>query len=193
MIATMVFSVVLLLCSVGLIQIGKIYLKGVTSTRTQEAARSIIEEISRGVQFSGGSVVDTTGSTFCIDTTRYSYVVDRQRTDDTPTADQSKHVLVADNINCSPAPSALPVTNPAFNIADPTLTNARELLPLNMRLTELTVTLISDDLYKVTVGVANGEEDLFEAAVPHETCKSGNGGQFCASSKLSTFVQKRVK
>src|SRR3989338_4615433 len=85
MIATTVFSLVLLLCTFGLLQVARVYYKGVTGAKVQEALRNVTDNITRVIQFSGGSVVpppaNTTGGTpfvFCIDDQRYSVVINRQ-------------------------------------------------------------------------------------------------------------------
>src|SRR3990167_8074309 len=80
MIATAVFAVVLLLCSVALLQIGKTYYKGITSTQTQNVARALIDDISQAIQFSGAQIKTTdpslaanTKSFFCVGNVRYTY------------------------------------------------------------------------------------------------------------------------
>lgn len=56
MIATSVFSVVLLLCTFGMMYIGRIYYKGITSSRTQAVARTISEDVVQAVQYGSLSV-----------------------------------------------------------------------------------------------------------------------------------------
>ncbi len=47
LIATTIFSVVLLLAASGLLYIGRLYYKGLTSSATQEAARNIMQELTQ--------------------------------------------------------------------------------------------------------------------------------------------------
>jgi prepilin-type N-terminal cleavage/methylation domain-containing protein len=56
LIATTVFSVILLLAATAMIQIGRTYYKGNQQTRVQETARDMIEQISKDIQFSGETV-----------------------------------------------------------------------------------------------------------------------------------------
>lgn len=49
MIATVVFSVILILITTGIIQIGKAYYKGIIGSRTQETARKITDEVGRSI------------------------------------------------------------------------------------------------------------------------------------------------
>src|SRR5437762_1892778 len=92
-ISTAIFAMVLLLCVVGLLQISRLYYKAITSVRTQEVARSTIEEISRPIQFGSKPPANspTTLSfspapadvirSFCIGDQRYSYAIDAQVND----------------------------------------------------------------------------------------------------------------
>src|SRR3990172_9120101 len=64
MIATTIFSVILLIVTFGMLQIGRTYYKGITLTKTQNAARSIIDTISQDIQFSGEGVTDSVSGTF---------------------------------------------------------------------------------------------------------------------------------
>src|SRR3989344_6639968 len=117
LIATSVFAVLLLLCSVALIQISRVYYKGVTTTRTQEASRNIIDDISRGIQFSGGTVTDPLPdvsqpgvSYFCVNNARYTYKLDTQVTDNSPQGglQQGYHALAQDTTNsCGVSPPNL--------------------------------------------------------------------------------------
>lgn len=56
MISTVVFSLVLLAASAAIIQIGKKYYKGITNARTQEVARSTVDEIAQSLQFTNQSI-----------------------------------------------------------------------------------------------------------------------------------------
>ena len=98
MIATSVFAVVLLLCTYGLLEIGRTYYKGATILRTQETARILIDDVTEAIQFNGGEVVSNTASGWhCVGTKRYSFVLNRQLND-------TNHALVTDipPASCSP-------------------------------------------------------------------------------------------
>ncbi len=201
MIATMVFSVILLLVTTGIISIGKTYYKGALQARTQDTARNIIDEISRGIQFSGVVPIPTqpqniastpypkTGGVywFCVNGINYSYILDRQLG-----TDINEAVISYSSPCASYNPSAVP------NAFKP-----KELLGTGMRLTALNVESLPNNSYRITVEVASGEFDLFSDLYNNDTgivgpdglydsCKSGAGSQFCAVSRLSTIVQKRV-
>jgi prepilin-type N-terminal cleavage/methylation domain-containing protein len=196
MIATMVFSVILIVITTAIIQIGHIYYKGVTSARTQEAARGIIDDISRSIQMSGGTVTPSITNAasgakgFCVNQRRYSYVLDKQLTDSSLVAsDQTKHALVVDEMNsqCTGATSAQDITNAQVSLA----AGSDELLGPNMRLAKMSVTG-SGDLYTISVRVVYGDTDLLTS--DHMSCVNQSAGsQFCAVSELNTTVQKRVQ
>lgn len=189
LIATAVFSVVLLLVTTGMLQIARTYYKGINTAKTQEAARTIMDEVSRSIQF-GGGVVTTTIATasdgsegFCIGDRRYSYIIDRQLVDGPPTLEQSNNVLVVDTVTGCSATAAQDVTGGSIT---PT---SRELLSSQMRLADFTVVSAGDDLWAVNVRVVYGDLDLSSGG----SCSGGAGGQFCAASELRTIVKKRVK
>ncbi len=101
MISTVVFSVLLIGAATMLVQIGRLFYKGVVSSRTQEVTRNITDDISRTLQFGGETPRvpandlstpavdesalkvstpkgDVTINAFCIGSTRYSYIIDGQ-------------------------------------------------------------------------------------------------------------------
>lgn len=204
LIATAVFAVILLLATYALLQIGRTYYKGITESKTQDTARSVMDTIATAIQFSGAPVnvwagPPTPGGTydFCIGSTRYSYILDRQLTDSVPIpGQQSQHVLTVDSpTSCSPGATVppardfslgcLPTSNP--------LTNCQELLRPNMRLSQFVVQQVgTTNIYHITVGVVYGDQVLLTPA--HDRCAAtiNVGGQFCALSVLSTDVQRRL-
>lgn len=217
MIATSVFALILLLMTFGMLQIGRTYYKGLTSSRTQTAARGIIDQISQGIQFSGGEVTTTEGQdntdgttyTFCINNTRYTYILGWEVVDSSPNSvlHQSRHGLVTDTVasNCN---SAGPLNDPLSALPSSLANGQTELLGPFMRLAKLDIQLDSTKptLYDITVRVVYGDDDLLcspnitdDCTNPTSTpnvadaiCKPGAGSQFCAVSQLSTVVEKRL-
>jgi prepilin-type N-terminal cleavage/methylation domain-containing protein len=197
MIATTVFSLVLLLCATGLIQIGRAYSKGITTSKTQSTARGVIDEISRAIQFSGGTIATTPSSrtdgapyVFCIGDKRYTVVADRQLKDAPQDTSQLKNVLVSDDLpGCSASSPPLAITDSSFNIAN--VSGAKELLAQNMRIARLEINAKPGNLYEIILRVVYGDDDLLDTA--HDNCSGARAGtQFCAVSELSTTVQKRL-
>jgi prepilin-type N-terminal cleavage/methylation domain-containing protein len=79
LIATVTFSVILLIITGAIIQFSKVYYKGVVSSRTQEAARSVVDEVSKAAQFSPDFKEDTNaagGLAWCFGNKRFSFAKD---------------------------------------------------------------------------------------------------------------------
>jgi len=199
LVAMSVFSFVLLIVTVGIMQISKVYYKGVTEANTQSTARSIMETVSQAIQFNGGTVIATPGLpvagtsyAFCVNNQQYSYRPGYQLVDGTPGVRQTPHSLVVRTMSGCNAT--------AQNLSSSTVTG-RELLAPNMRLSKLVVQSLGNNLYKVQVRVVYGDEDLLRspsgdpagALAPDASCKSGAGQQFCSESELSAVVISRVK
>ena len=196
LIATAVFSIVLLVISAAIIQIGRIYYKGITSARTQEVTRSVIDDVSQTIQFTAGSISSGTGA-LCVGNQRYSFDLGKQRAG-------SQHSLVVDDASagCSPVPQNL--------TGIPAAPAGRELLGDKMRLANFAVSQVgTTNSYNVIIRVVYGDNDLLcsptvsgsctsnavmsDFAKPDLTCKSiRSGTQFCAVSELSTIVERRL-
>lgn len=206
LIATTLFALFLFLVSAMIIRIGRLYSKGIITSKTQEAAQSISSAIGRSIQFSSSSGIATDNATYiCADSQRYTFVKGKQLTDSaTLGTDQANHVLIKDSLTgCSGAFTGVfdPVTQ-------------REMMPPHMRLADLSVNPVAGaaGAYAIKVRVVYGDIDLVCSltvgpgdcttntspttgwANPDLACKSGNtaGTEFCAVSELTTTVQKRL-
>ncbi len=207
MIATAVFSTILLLCTFGILQISRMYIKGVTSARAQETARDIIDEIGGAIQFNGADVVNSDATSglgkFCVGERLYSYFIGKQLTDSaTPTGDQIPHVLLVDENACGSR-----AATPPRDLTDPNLplaSTSRELVSPRMRLARLQIITLTNNLYQITVRVLSGDADLMTDSLAADgsagtdgvadSCKNERQGpQFCAVSELTTVVQKRIQ
>jgi len=185
MIATTVFSVILLIATMALIQIGRVYYKGVLSAKTQNTTRAITDEIGSSIKFSGGNVniqKNLNSGVLCIGNSRYTFNTDQKL------EDSGNFVLIADK----PSPCN---TSAGFIIGDAcSPPGCRELLTPGMRLSKFEVVQdpTSSNMYRIIIGVISGETDLL--TVDHLGCGASlqTGGQFCAASELTTFVQKRI-
>jgi prepilin-type N-terminal cleavage/methylation domain-containing protein len=208
-IAAGVFSTILLLTSIGIIEIGKVYYKGITSSRTQETARAIMEDVSRSLQFNSEDAISAGSGSFgskayCIGSERYSYIIDRQVN---PSHATNKHALWVDKkgLGEACAPVNLSASVPSAG--------GRELVPTNMRLLKFNINSLSSGSYAVNIGIGYGDNDLLtlyddnginrqnvvappaidEADAGAASCKSSvSGRSFCAVAALDTVVKKRL-
>jgi hypothetical protein len=208
MIATAVFSTILLVVLTAVTTIGRMYYKGLTSSQTQETARSILDRVSQEIQFSGKDnlpVIGTSGSVnlLCIGNTRFFYVINKLPT---PTS----RALWTDSVpGCVTSANATSIASTVnMNTALPT-PGGQEVMPDGMRLVAFNASQVvagKNDLWSVRVKVVFGADDLIDATNPATgavvsqsanpawtTCKKAQlGTQFCAISDLSTTVLKRV-
>jgi len=179
MIATTVFSVILLISTIGIVYVGRIYYKGKTIIRTQNVTRSVTDSISQSIQYGGSDAIGTlpdipavipvTGATFCIGNSKYTYSPNRV------TSTTFGLILDANNSSgCTPASVAA---------------GGKELLGDGMRLTRFIITKSSTSDYTIKISVGYGADDVLVGG----KCVLGAGGQFCATSILDTTVRRRLK
>jgi len=193
MIATVVFSMVIILITVGVLSFTRAYYKGVNQSNTQNTARQIIEEIAQAIQFSGGTiqpVLTNAGSSqgFCINNQRYSYALGKQLSDESPLGtNQTSHAFVVDK-------GASCAGTSAQNVQGASVVGT-ELLGPRMRLSKMSIQQQgSTDLYRITIRVVYGDDDLLTNPTGTDArCNVGiKGTEYCAQSELTTVVKKRI-
>lgn len=196
MVATMVFSIILLVVAAGILSFTNQYIKGITSSNTQAVARAVMSDVVQTVQFSSGQLspanVTLTPTQTCVGSVAYYYTKGQKVTN-------GQHGLVKDVGFCDPA---------GANFSSLTATQ-HEMLNQNMRVAEFSIDQLSSNTVKVTVSVVSGDYDMltdkngalltsevmppsapFDWTTVH--CKPGAGSQFCGVSRLTTFVQGRI-
>jgi prepilin-type N-terminal cleavage/methylation domain-containing protein len=189
MIATMVFSVIFLSTTTAILQISKLYYKGVVTGRTQEVARGITDQISQQLQLGTGELIFAADATqvvaggndvtvggnkltvqaFCIGSSRYTYrlntQVDKAVANHTYDAANSRlaHALWRDTVSpgtCVPADLSANSAVPTGNQPPPSW-GGEELLGQGMRLTQLTPKCdASTKVCTLDIGVIYGDNDL---------------------------------
>jgi len=219
MVATVVFSVVLIVLTAGVIAITRTYSKGIVLNKTQTAARSILDSIAQTIEFNGGTIdwppgvggAEALQGRGCVGNQAYDFRLGFQLLDSPSDPDQAAHGVVRTSgvAGC-------------HHEAAPDFGSGTELLSPHMRLASLNVkpVNVNDRLYEVDVTVAYGDYDLLcspslnghaggcndtDPSVtlqgndiqqfvtrPDLTCHSGADTQFCAVSALRTVVQQRL-
>lgn len=215
MIAMTIFSSMLLITTLTLTQISKMYYKGINSSKVQDTSRGVLANVTERVQLTNG--VRTSSDTLvavafgsdpttsvgdngqvrsiCIGDTRYTYVINRRLN---PTVEHSnvdqqiRHVLWQDT---KPSSDCAPVD---LTAVEPSV--GQELLGENMRLSAFRVEPISGtNAYTIEVGVVYGDNDLVERQIPADLTSraigclgSSVGSQWCAASTLLTQSTRRV-
>ncbi len=215
MIATAVFSVILLAVTGAITTIGREYQRSIYASNTQAAASALVDTLSQSIRFSSGNVQNNGNpaesnvttpnrgtATYCIGNRQILYTYGR-RVSDTVSETSSKYAVVSrPNVGCSITPIT---TN------SPALTNPKELLGRGMRLSKLTITQPNSTYYQVDIRVVYGEDDLLcRDTVPNSCnagsgtmsdaqlkgtdlrCKPGKGSEFCSVTELSSVVYRRL-
>ena len=187
MIATLVFSMILLIIMTGVIQVTRTYYKGITENNTQTTARTIMDTVSQAIQFNGGIVSNTpayqsgTPLVTCVGGQQFIYMLGKELVDGT-----NNHVIYQSNsAGCSAGSGS-------FSGAS----GGRELMSPHMRLSNFSVTNIAGtNSYAIDVKVVYGDDDLLNDPTGTDASCEGvtAGTQFCAVSELSTVVTKRVQ
>jgi prepilin-type N-terminal cleavage/methylation domain-containing protein len=204
MIASLIFSTVLVLITVGVLYFTSMYYKGVNLTATQTTTRKIVDNIAQAIQFSGGTItapgVDTaTGaSVMCIGSKRYTYKTDRQVVEAVTNATyEVHHGLVVDIPTSGICTNTTGVTG-FTNAGALGGTSQFELVGTDQRLNNFSVTRVgTTNSWLISVSVSFGAYDLFTSTLDtdpqaYESCKATDGSQYCAAAKLTTTVEKRV-
>jgi prepilin-type N-terminal cleavage/methylation domain-containing protein len=188
LVSSLIFSLILLVVTVGIIQISRVYYKGITESTTQNTARSIVDTVSQAIQFNGGAVSTTlspapgTWSSFCVGSQQFSYRLGYQLVEGAPSGNQTNKALLQTPLaGCSGNPAAA--------------TTGRELLGTKMRISKLTVASAGTNMYRVSIRIAYGDDDLLDNPTSTTaSCKGATAGsQFCSISELTTTVVKRVQ
>ncbi len=205
MIATTIFSVILVIISAGVVAFTRDYYKAINSSTTQNAARTLIDTVTQAIQFNDTDVVSAPvaippappvqPTTYCIGGLQFDFQLG-VKVDTTYGAIWQTPT--------SSVGGCTPLSSPAAS--------SQQLLGPNMRLSKFSIQKLTDNLYTIDVRVVYGEDDLL--CSPHDipgscdpgygnlstaqlaaardlTCKSQTGSQFCSQSELNTTAQVR--
>lgn len=230
MIALSILSTILVMSSVIMIQIGGLYMKGINSANLQNSNRNVVADISQAIQYgavkplactpkadqstcyvgtlpAGPPSVNTVYA-YCIDNTRYSYVIGHELGDDPGDSTVSPvipprlthHVLWRDTMlsaNNPCVPMDINSVVPTSPATSPSSGDGYEMVPSNTRLTRFYVNPNSTfGTYYIAVWMAYGDSDLMTTNIGSSplvpsTCKGGAGTQYCAVSAIATDVTRR--
>ena len=190
LLATSVFSLVLLGALAGFLQAGSLFYKGVSLTQTQAVAKQVMDDVSANVAATT-SVQAPEGSYhyYCIGNTRYTYNLYKPVTPpDSNFQAGGGYGLLKDTVTGCPGPC-----DTSCGPSTATIHNATELLSSNMRLSQFDIAPAGpgSNLYNIKLTVAFGDSTTTlqagDTATPY--C-SGNTRtqQFCAVSTLSSSV-----
>ncbi len=187
LIAMGVFSFVLLLVTVVIIGIGNLYSKGINLSRTQDAVRNIVGDISQNLSYTSSNpiLIDDPANpikVICIGDVRYTYVRDK-RIEDTPYV----HIFWKDKLATNGSCIAADLTKVDPSIVGGVSNSGSELMPGNTSLQSFSVTPSSSP-YTISVTLAYGNPTSLISG----KCPSNSANQYCAVSSLQTTAVKRL-
>jgi prepilin-type N-terminal cleavage/methylation domain-containing protein len=211
LIASGVFSTLLLLSLAGFLQIGRLFYKGVSATQTQAVARQVMDGLETDINFapSTSAVVVNTDSSFSVGSTtyqrkyfcangfRYTFIPGKVLSSDAeatmlktvPESAWQDFGILKDKM-ASRNSCARPFTAPATAI-DPL--KAVELLSDNMRISDLSIQqpIVSvPPIYTLNVKIAYGGDTILQnPTATTASCDSSlSTSQYCFISNLWTTI-----
>lgn len=192
LLATVVFSAVVVVALSGFLSIGRLFYKGVNLSQTQSTAQQIVDSFTSDIQTSSSvSLAATTSSKssyFCIGNNRYIFNLHKMV--DITVHDNTKNFgLIRDRLPGGSSACSNPYDAPGA-VAP---TSAVEMLGNKMRLNSLSVTATCPTckLYSVVVNLAYGDDTslTIDSATGNATCDSNlSSSQYCSVTGLSTTV-----
>jgi prepilin-type N-terminal cleavage/methylation domain-containing protein len=207
LIATAVFSIILMAAVAGFLQIGRIFYKGVVNTQTQAVTKRALDSITADMQNSSFFTEPATSAEgytyFCSGNVRYTInpdkIVDISNPDYSP--DNGTFGILRDKLlgsnACAPPCESAPCASGAVEFSNP-----QELLGSRMRLDALIFAPIINvsnpgppDTYNVKVRVVFGDEESLAVSTPqsrttddYECNSSLANSQYCAAAQISNVV-----
>lgn len=200
LIATVVFSVVLLLCATAIVQVGRMYYKTTLLVRVTDTARAVSDDVSQAIQF--GMVTNgfyRTGGvaggvqSVCLGSIRYTFAPPSASLG--TGAGQMRHTLWKDRGGAGPCTPVNLMVNTPSALGQELLGNDMRVSLLDIRQgTKLDGSPDPAGIWTINIIIAYGSgNDLFVPASNYRTCvESIVGGQFCAVSSINTNATKRL-
>jgi len=203
LIATSVFSIILLIATYAIIQISRTYIRGYISSETQNTNRAILDQVTQAVQLStaGSVTIPTAGEGngaaytdgtqtgkiywFCVNGERYTWVTGVELTSGVP----SVFLQDAGPVGCtSPATLASPPAG-----SKELLSNKMQILPSTGTLISLNNNVPGAGLYDLQLNLLYGDPGAYLTSGTNQYCASiSEGGAFCSVSSINTTVEERT-
>jgi prepilin-type N-terminal cleavage/methylation domain-containing protein len=214
LIATAVFSTVLLLSLTGFLQIGQLFYKGISATQTNTVAHAAFDSIKSDIVYDSSSTAITyrnspisgvSRMSFCVGVNRYTYIpfhqldsakeaTEMKNTNPSAVLSWKEFGLLKDTVPVNTScPDPFPTGGSASQMG--ALTKPVELLSDKSRVSKLNVSLLatsSGKLYNLDVRIAYGDDNVLSNPTdPNARC-IGNAAatQFCFTTELNTTVRR---
>jgi prepilin-type N-terminal cleavage/methylation domain-containing protein len=204
LIATLIFSTILILATSAIIEITQTYIRGYIESNTQNVNRTLVDQIDKSIQFSSGNITISgttcaSGSTcwFCVNGNLYVYKYGLELT--SASGDIFMEEPNAQDCN---DPAASPTGE--LNLGNPP-SGSIELLTTHMTLvppagnasllTQVPIDNSNQELYSVNINILYGDPGSYgQTASQAYYCEPiSSGGTFCAISGSSSNVEQRTE
>ncbi|HEU5004975.1 MAG TPA: prepilin-type N-terminal cleavage/methylation domain-containing protein [Candidatus Saccharimonadales bacterium] len=199
MIATSVFSLVLLVALAGFTSIGRIFYKGVTINQTQNITSQVMNDVTSNIENAASVSTLQKGASYnyyyyCIGGVRYTFNVSPKELDTSQPEDYSpggnfglvKDILPGATACAEPCPTSTGCASGTLPFNKPA-----EMLGNHMRLMKLDIASANGELYNVNITIAFGADSAFSDLNDPDkiACTGGQQDQaFCSVTRLSTGV-----
>ncbi len=202
LIATAVFSMVLIVFLTALMGVSQLFYKGVNLSNTQGAARNVIQTIADDIQFSK-EAPDFHTDYFCIANYRYSFKLGVQVDSGLP----NDYGLVREKVSVCKAPDTVPPDNvPAAQLQPINFGTAEKLLDPGMQLNDMSIKPLNGAVSaKILIVYYGANKGVFTSqiasnndpsspsynayqATDAQCTGSPSSSQFCATAKYQTTI-----
>ncbi len=200
MIATVIFSSILMLIAYGVTSFTGRYYEGINSSTAQSTANNILSTVTQAIQFSTTGVINGAPNSpntvlYCIGSDEFSGTL------------YTKSVSGSDILIETPIDN----TTPGSACSVQSSPSQTSLIGPNMRLQKLSIQYLNNNLYSIDVEVIYGDSSLlcvsnsgYGSTCPiaastsqlvnpnvNLVCNNGPGSQYCYVANLSSTVQMR--
>lgn len=212
MLASIVFSLVMVAALTGFMLIGRIFYQGVSLTQTQNTAQKIVDDVTNNISLAssvppGNRDGDGNGYYYyCVGNVRYTYLVDDKgnplrkvinlNQPDYSGGTQTGNFGLLRDVLPGNSPCAPPCWQSNCKSSnDVAFKNPAEMLAANMRLSSFSIsppTASQPGLYSVNVTLAYGNDTVLNNPYTSSpTCIGGTShNQFCAVVQLGTSIYR---
>ncbi|HUD07759.1 MAG TPA: prepilin-type N-terminal cleavage/methylation domain-containing protein [Candidatus Saccharimonadales bacterium] len=200
MIATAVFSLVLLIAIVAIITVNNSFVKGNIQSQTQDTARSVLSTISQDIQFNSASSIilgtpDGQYGYYCLGNDVYIYQTGQEI--NTLSSPPIYHALLELTNSCPSNLTADPVGIEYVSYLKEATgggNSTHELLSQDLSLEQLNIIQVNGNSYEVTLTIGYGDSVITASNPSDDSCPPESlGGNLCAISTLTTTVTPRIQ
>ncbi len=214
LIATAIFTVILIITTTSIIGISQTYVKGSVENQTQQSARSILSSISQDIEFNNATNINISDFSspassderyFCIGNDVYVFKINKYLSFSHTGSEYSNIGLIRYASNSCPTAATLPTSLSTMP------QGYTELLANHERIGQLNIKQININnfhAYTISLEIGYGSNSLLgisssspyyndstipsaSTTIPYQ-CQSGLDSSFCAVSILTTTVAPRI-